>query len=82
MSFWKREYPDINGQIWCNTENNHKSRIGYIILNDNIYRNFGGLIIGKIPKNSSNPTDKWDCIKHKKKRILDIYILRNVNRDE
>lgn len=49
IDFWKSEFPELNGLTWCDAENNPKSRIDYVLLNENIYRKFGGLIIRKIP---------------------------------
>lgn len=49
IDFWKSEFPELNGLTRCDAENNPKSRIDYVLLNENIYRKFGGLIIRKIP---------------------------------
>lgn len=48
IDFWKSEFFELNGLIWCDVENNFKSWIDYVLLNENIYCKFGGLIIRKI----------------------------------
>ena len=45
----KKNYSNLNGLTWCDAENNPKSRIDYILINENFCHKFSGLCIRKIP---------------------------------
>ena len=47
--FWKKYCSNFNGLTWCDAENNPKSRIDCILINENFCHQLSGLCIRKIP---------------------------------